>query len=617
MTCEIKHLERRWNEMDEEYICEPKEDEKPEQQDWWRRFAICIVNNYRDDDESDTSYLYVNPMPLRKLLKDVIGDYPDIDINSVQIEAPYYPLFHYRKELEKEGYKRFMDDAESNEQLELLLYWIDSHFVDDISAYEKCISVLKAISYESLWTLFPPNKIIYANILNQDRALRVNSCYYKCAQSGEMFLNISASFIDFDGKTLGTRDISFCIMKYVGTRQLGELTTMPLDLLDDGEKVRAELVKRGRKFESTQRGYRKFILRGHIMIDCETYHRFEGNDVFDVVGLGDSKSSKELSHEAAVPSVDFVRETRMTFDKLSEDDALITNGTVRGYHFESKKFLEFSIDNVWPIEWNTHCFDDLVLDPATKKTVKALVSTHPSTFDDIVKGKGQGLVCVLHGPPGVGKTLTVECVAEFVKRPLYVVSSGDLSRSIECLESYLSRIMDLASTWNALLLIDEADIFLEQRSLHDVLRNAMVGVFLRAFEQYKGILFLTTNRVSIFDEAFKSRIHVPIRYTDLSMKSREQIWRNLCRRVPGGVNVDDAGFKELAEPNLNGRQIKNTIKVAESLAAFDGVKVGLEQLKQVTRMHDTFEKDMTAVGGVDYTAPGEPGRMGDGFNMFM
>jgi ATP-dependent 26S proteasome regulatory subunit len=90
--------------------------------------------------------------------------------------------------------------------------------------------------------------------------------------------------------------------------------------------------------------------------------------------------------------------------------------------------MEFFVEDLKEIEWNTRCFDDLVLDPAIKKTVQALVSTHSQkreSFDDIVKGKGMGLVCVLHGPPGVGKTLTAECVAEFVKRPLYMVSSGD------------------------------------------------------------------------------------------------------------------------------------------------------------------------------------------------
>lgn len=92
------------------------------------------------------------------------------------------------------------------------------------------------------------------------------------------------------------------------------------------------------------------------------------------------------------------------------------------------------IHDLSEIEWNSRCFEDLVLDLTVKKTVQALVSTHAQKrkhdgdgygFDDIVKGKGLRLVCVLHGPPGVGKTLTAECVAEFVKRLLYMVSSGE------------------------------------------------------------------------------------------------------------------------------------------------------------------------------------------------
>ncbi|KAK6950113.1 hypothetical protein Daesc_008439 [Daldinia eschscholtzii] len=637
MKCEIKHLDQRWNEKDEKYYSERKEEsEKPEQKDWWRLFAFCIVKHYYDDNELDTTSLYVNPVPLRKLLADVIGNYPDdpIDVDDVQIETPYYSLFHYRKQLESEGMDRFKNDEESKSQLELLLNWVKTHFENDISAYEKCISGLKAISYESLWTLFPPNKIIHAKVLNQHRAFRVYTCYY-VEDPLEPYLKILADFIDFDGNELGTRRAELFIQKYAGTRQLKELPTIPLDLLDDSKEIREELVKRGRKFESyigqhfvqyngvglkkTEKGYARFNVKGRIMIDCETYHRLEADDTFGVVDLGNSTMSKGSSQRTVVNDIDFVREAK-TFDKLSDDDASITNATVRGYAFAVKQFLEFFVEKVSPIEWNTHCFDDLVLDPATKKTVQAVVSTHSSNrdgFDDIVKGKGQGLVCVLHGPPGVGKTLTAECVAEYVKRPLYMVSSGDLGVTSGYLDLSLTRIMDLASTWKAVLLIDEADVFLEQRSLHDVQRNAMVSVFLRALEYYGGILFLTTNRVNTFDEGFKSRIHVPIRYTDLNSESRLQIWRNLCSRVPGGVDVNEAELKELSEHDLNGRQIKNVIKAAESLAAFDGVKVDFAQLKQVTKIQDTFEKDLTTLGGVDYTAPGESKRKGEGFNMFM
>ncbi|CAJ2500031.1 Uu.00g028840.m01.CDS01 [Anthostomella pinea] len=226
-------------------------------------------------------------------------------------------------------------------------------------------------------------------------------------------------------------------------------------------------------------------------------------------------------------------------------------------------------------------------------------------FDDIVKGKGQGLVCVLHGPPGVGKTLTADCVAEHVRRPLYVVSSGSLGVSSQLLEDKLTSIMDMASTWRAVLLIDEADVFLERPVSRDIHRNAMVSVFLRVLEYYSGILFLTTNRVNKFDDAFKSRIHISIRYTDLSKASRLQVWRNFCGRIPGGVDIDERGLATLAKHDLNGRQTNNVVKAAESLPAFHGARLDLARLQQVTTIHATFEKDLTNPMGVDYRVPGE------------
>lgn len=208
-------------------------------------------------------------------------------------------------------------------------------------------------------------------------------------------------------------------------------------------------------------------------------------------------------------------------------------------------------------------------------------------------------------------------MAEYVHRPLYMVSSGDLGVTSTSLDHELTRIMDLTSTWRAVLLIDEADVFLERRSLHDLHRNAMVSVFLRVLEYYTGILFLTTNRVETFDDAFKSRIHIPIRYTNLSVESRIQIWRNFCKMVPGGVDIDDAGIAILAEHDLNGRQIKNVIKAAESLAVFDKIKLDLKTLQQVTRIQATFEKDLTNLSGVDYTAPGASRKDADSRHMFL
>ena len=640
MKCEVKHLDRRYNDKDEAYYAERKEDKekRAKQKDWWRLFAFCLVREYDSDDELESTCLYVNPQPLRQLLADVIGNYPGspIDVDDVKIDAPYHSLFHYRTQLETEGVKRFADDAESLEHLNLLLGWIKKHFEPEIAAYNKCMTnEHKAISYDHLWTLFPPKTLVYAKLLSQNRALRLHDSYYDhSALSPNLTLRVD--YMDFDGERLGTRRLELGIPKYSGQQELHELNTIPLDLLPDAGEVREELIARGRKFESylgthflqyngialkkTPDGYARITVNGRVMIDCKTYHRLEPNDSF-LVTSNDESARKERSRRRAAAQLTFTgsNENR-TWDKLSDEDVMLTNATVRGYSFTVKRFLEFFVEDLADIEWNTRCFDDLVLDPSVKKTVQALVSTHSQkreTFDDIVKGKGQGLVCVLHGPPGVGKTLTAECVAEFVKRPLYMVSSGDLGTCSADLDRNLTRIMDMTATWRAVLLIDEADVFLERRSLHDLHRNAMVSVFLRVLEYYSGILFLTTNRVSTFDDAFKSRIHIPIRYTDLTLESRKKIWRNFCRLVPGGVDIDERGLSELAESDLNGRQIKNAVKAAESLAAFDGVKLDLNQLLQITKIQAMFESDLTSLMGVDYTAPGSSKKDADSRNMFL
>merc|ERR1711998_805045 len=91
------------------------------------------------------------------------------------------------------------------------------------------------------------------------------------------------------------------------------------------------------------------------------------------------------------------------------------------------------------------------------------------------------------------------------------------------LEKSLREILEVASAWNAVVLLDEADIFLEKRSENDVARNAMVGIFLRLLEYHQGVLFLTTNRVKSFDSAFHSRISVALKYPDLDPAQRQQV----------------------------------------------------------------------------------------------
>jgi SpoVK/Ycf46/Vps4 family AAA+-type ATPase len=148
-----------------------------------------------------------------------------------------------------------------------------------------------------------------------------------------------------------------------------------------------------------------------------------------------------------------------------------------------------------------------------------------------------------------------------------MMSAGDLGINPDQVESKLTNILEMIAKWNAVLLLDECDVFLEARSTHDLERNKLVSIFLRVLEYYEGLLFLTTNRVDNIDAAFQSRIHISMAYPDLTAESRRHIWENFLKglSVEGGFTKKD--LDELATVELNGRQIKNVLKSAALLAA--------------------------------------------------
>lgn len=116
------------------------------------------------------------------------------------------------------------------------------------------------------------------------------------------------------------------------------------------------------------------------------------------------------------------------------------------------------------------------------------------------------------------------------------------------------------------MLIDEADIYLEERKVSDIERNNMVASFLRALEYFKGILFLTTNRVGAFDEAFVSRINLQIHYPEFSDEDRDKVWdaffqkleedRETTMRILPSTR-DYPRLQEIRELKWNGREIRN------------------------------------------------------------
>lgn len=192
-----------------------------------------------------------------------------------------------------------------------------------------------------------------------------------------------------------------------------------------------------------------------------------------------------------------------------------------------------------------------------------------------------------------------------------MIAAGELGTDPRVLEPTLSRILDLAHTWGAVLLLDEADVFLERRSIHDLHRNALVSIFLRLLEYFQGILFLTTNRVETFDPAFQSRIHVGLHYRDLDRKAMRVIWKTFLQKVakeevesgarkgPPRTIITDDEIEELCKKELNGRMIKNVVIMAQALAGNAKEEMEMRHLRSVLDVAEDFERDLNGKGQMD------------------
>jgi AAA+ superfamily predicted ATPase len=249
---------------------------------------------------------------------------------------------------------------------------------------------------------------------------------------------------------------------------------------------------------------------------------------------------------------------------IPDNEVHLCAPTVLGYSFASKKWGRLDAGRFTEIVWNTNAFDHLVLAEEKKTLIKSLVyADRNEMITDVVSGKAGGSIVILHGKPGTGKTLTAEAAAEKGKKPLMVVSAAELASKASDLEDYLGNILEVCEYWDAILLIDEAEAYLEARSLGDVKRNAMVSVFLRLLEYHQQVIFLTTNHIARIDPAFKSRISVAIQYPELDTDAKETIWSRFLKMAGvqivgtpiGGQSITKTELGELAGKKMNGRYI--------------------------------------------------------------
>ncbi|ORY01802.1 P-loop containing nucleoside triphosphate hydrolase protein [Clohesyomyces aquaticus] len=607
-----------WVEDDETWTAKEPDDTKPAEGEETEGHAVLLRQKKSADSRKkyEIDSLIIQSPQLKTALGEILNDYPGVccNLDRLVFEGPFEPLVHRWGAL-LEYMKKDGLDKVTKDHLELLHEILSKELADTIKAFDDYVSN-GVVTYEHAWIIFQPGAVVVApggpggNI-----AIRFKSGSYMTTQEDGNYYRLSCERVDWNGKAFGWAEEYVRLMEFKGVQPIAEMNVFPLSFHPTKETVKLSLIERGKKWSQlagvryrsydgpavlrTSEGNVLVQTKGRIIVDADTFCKQWDQCKIYVTPLDSGSSDKHervenwenpVSNDNTELSLNEPRAS--TNQELTDYQYMLCSPLLRGYSMKTKKWMSFYIPHVKDIKWDNRAFDSLVLPASQKKIVLALSKAHvtgANSFDDVIAGKGKGMILLLSGPPGVGKTLTAEAVSEKLQVPLFMMSAGDLGVRADEVEVNLERVLEMVAKWKAILLIDECDVFLEARSAHDLDRNKLVSIFLRLLEYYQGTLFMTTNRVDNIDPAFQSRIHVHMEYKDLTTTSRKSVWRSFLDKLPS--NFSDDEVEEIASVNLNGRQIKNVVKTAQLLALDEQQVLSKEYIDIVMALERGFKYD--------------------------
>ncbi|CAI7645434.1 unnamed protein product [Penicillium glandicola] len=572
--------ERSWTKEVPIDLPDPVEDAESEQ------YALLVRKKKCHDGRRSLSIhsVIVQSERLKQFLKKALNDYPGVTptLQRLEITSPFRPFVHRWEAITK--LRDEEQDPTTKAHVDLFYRIMDEELRVVIDRKNDLVAK-GVITHDLAWTILEPQDVVLSK---SDGTLRAYLLMQALDDGGPLQNDyFQVEYIEFDGNKLGYIPITLTVTSFAGTVPITSLPIFPLRYHPEKDTVQELLTARGKKWEE----YKGYHFKSYEKPPTSADSVGRKNDSKDTKChvksrvIIDNKAHRLFGRER-------VRIQREIDGKLDDAQRLITTPLLYGYSLNDKEWGQFHVDGLRDIEWNEQAFESLVL-PREQQGLKEVIlavakaqSNKVDEFDDFVRGKGRGFIMQFSGPPGVGKTLTAESVAEVMKVPLYAMSAGDLGVEATEFETKLQDILEMVPRWGALLLLDEADVFMETRDSTNLNRNELVSIFLRILEHYEGILILTTNRTQNIDPAFESRIHLSLAYKDLDAESRRQVWTQFINRSSNIEAFTDEQIDQVAELQLNGRQIKNAIKTAGLLAWSKERKLRYDDLKMVLALRN-------------------------------
>ncbi|KAI8961404.1 P-loop containing nucleoside triphosphate hydrolase protein [Daldinia sp. FL1419] len=568
-------------------------------------YALVIRRKYEEYEPSETT-LQINSPYIQKTFRDVIKSYISVAsdfTSSIELQGPFEMLAHYWDELDE--YRKSTADVTTREHLDLLFEFME-HEVK--SERERALKMIQKqqIAYDNAWFIYRPGDILYTEISGQPWLLVCKKTVYEENNNVGPYLEVHCNYTDDNGIVAGQA------LSVVGMNQrtmfpagnpvsITELEIYPRRFVKEGDSLERRLRARGETYLSLKDlstmaydGAAEWLKEPPFDYYDPSRCNFRG------VWLPYTETGRIVLDRKTFGEEQPLGKARVK--KMDPEPTYCPPYTL-GYSLGRKQWCRFFVDYIRDVEWDANAWDSLVLPDKEKHILRALISSHTYSKNprDSMQQKGKGLVILLHGTPGSGKTLTAETAAEGSKKALVSTSVGELNKGANIIygsasfERQLKKVLQYATIWQAVVLLDEADVFLEARKDNgNSERNALVAVFLRELEYFGGVVFLTTNRVDSFDVAMKSRIHLSLSYTPPEIDVRRRIWSHCLKTVPADakdINIESA-VAFLVTTKLNGREIANVVNTARTLARFNGVPLNRSHLETAVEVRQGFNESL-------------------------
>ncbi|KAH6693385.1 P-loop containing nucleoside triphosphate hydrolase protein [Leptodontidium sp. MPI-SDFR-AT-0119] len=611
----------------------------------------------------EPTYIRILSPHIQNVLRKLVLYYPGHDLQGRELlfKEPYRVLVHYHDDLQRvaEAYNNedktavLGDEADeslttvtcdetTHNHLNILLNspTYKDHYEGviepELQNYENGYA-----SYDMLWLLFKPGDTVFARVRKDLAGFVVLAADHTPDPFGVSPLDkwtIQVWNLAYTGQRLTRQAHEFTIDRYNGLCKIDELNIFPKQFLKDDGRVEEELIARGAEYFKivcglpAHRRYSGSVIANHLV-------QYNGEIMVDPSGYltyAPKRGSKADFYTHFAKPLDLDGGPRWSkFNDMvcnernmpTPDQLLLFSSHVLGFALQRKEWMIFEMKYVYPVDEDKQAMKRVVLEPSEREMLMGMIGDDSidSWNAEFIEGKGRGQVILLYGHPGTGKTFTVECVAKHTNRPLLSLTVADLGTEETTMEAKLAKWLDRATSWNGIVLIDEADIYLERREKEDLSRNSLVTAFLRTMEYYSGTMFLTTNRPGAIDPAFTSRIHLFLGYKTLTPSSRPQVWDGFFNKLEREQRKLRPGVRRLNIPsstqnfakndpmmlglNLNGREIRNILQSAINLARYhargeedEEIDITADLLRKVVENRTQYKNAIKAIDGLSESA---------------